>query len=676
MQDEQRVNEQFDLIRFVSNSLRLLRRTFWLVLLAAVLGALLMGVRAKRSYSPMYESHAVLSVKVDNSTVTDVIGVGDKTNSTYTRQIVATFPTIIQSDAMRERILRELGTSRINGAITPRVVADSNLFTLTVRSSSPDDAYNILNAVLKCYPDMAFVYIGAASISIIEAPVRSAVPVNAPNFTRSAVIGALGAGLLVLAILCLLAQMQTIVTSTGDLKQYTNVPCIVHVPQTVLKRRSRGGNQLSLRNEHLPPVYREAIRVLGARVLRMCREQDLKRILVTSTVPGEGKSTIAANLALSLGRSGLRVVLVDADLRTQELRSFFAVETESAGMGELLRDPDLDPAASLIPIDDTGVQLLCGGRVDRPIALLRRGRLDEVLTQLEKAADLLVIDTPPIGMLTDAAVFAQHCDGAIYVVRSGATAGSRIADGMQAVADCRTKLLGYVLNSVNAKAGSRGYGYRYSYGYGYGSRYGNYGSAYGGSGYAGSSYGHYGHYNSYNSYGSYGGYGSYENYSSASDEQKQAEQKRGAARDAKAGTEKHSAAHGSAQKKSAPTPEAQPRTPKPAPQPELKGSTAEPGDGKAERRTPDAQSKAAAPELRPLREAAADMEAAATAVREDPAYGDPELDAIVREVLATTTRDDVSRAYDLVEREAHSPRADAPHAEDKPKAHGLFHRKK
>ena len=202
MQDEKRTQaEQFDLARFVSNALRFLRRTFWLVLIAGILGALVMAFYTQRNYVEKYEARAVLSVRADNNTVTDVIGSGDTTNARYTKQIVNTFATIIQSDAMHDRLLRELGTKRINGTITPKVIADSNLFTLSVRSTNPEDAYNILSAVIKCYPDMAFTFIGAASIEIIEAPVMPTAPVNPRNIVRPAAIGGLIAALIVLAIL-------------------------------------------------------------------------------------------------------------------------------------------------------------------------------------------------------------------------------------------------------------------------------------------------------------------------------------------------------------------------------------------------------------------------------------------------------------------------------------------
>ena len=684
MQDEQRKQtQQFDLLRFVSNSLRFLRRTFWIVLAAGVLGALVMAFYTRRTYSPQYECHAVLSVRVDNSTVTDVIGTGEKVNAAYAHQLVTTFPTIIQSDSMRDRIVRELGTSRINGSIAPSVIADSGIFTLTVRSSNPDDAYNIMNAVLKCYPDMAFIYIGAASLTLIEAPVRPVAPVRALNITRPAVIGGLVAALIALAILCLLAQMQTVVSSSSDLQRYTNVPCIVHVPQTELKRRAQGSNLLSLRNEHLPPVYEESIRVLGARVLRMCREQGLGRIIVTSTVPGEGKSTIAANLALSLSRAGLKVALIDADLRTQELREFFGIEGEPRGLSELLQDPSLDVLSCLTPVPDTNVQLLCGARLDRPVGLLRRGRLGALLDRLDEAMDIVLIDTPPIGMLTDAAAFAQHSDAALYVVRAGATSGNRIADGLQAVADCHTKILGYVLNGVSARTGSHGYGYRYSYGYGYGSRYSSgYGGSYGSSGYHPDrgSYSHYGSYHSYGSYGSYGGYGSYENAlsDSASAAQKKTEKTRKSRSASESATSRTSrqqtepaaqtSRSGSRRSAASETPK-RAAEPKPSrePVPEAPKRAAEPKPSREP--IPEAPKRAA--DLKPAPAPAKQAEAAS--------YDDPELEAIVREVLETTTEDDVRRAYETLEAE-NAHRAAASKADDSARrsrqSHSLFHHDK
>ena len=420
--------------------------------------------------------------------------------------------------------------------------------------------------------------------------------------------------------------------------------------------------------------------------MRQCREEGFRRLVVTSTVPGEGKSTIAANLALSLSRAGLRVVLIDADLRTQELREFFGITDEPRGLSELLQNPELDVISCLTPVPDTNVQLLCGGRVERPVAILRRGKLGALLDRLDEAADIVLIDTPPIGLLTDAAVFAHHADAALYVVRSGATAGNRIAEGLQAVADCRTKILGYVLNGVSAKTGGHGYGYRYSYGYGYGSRY--YGTSYGASGYRADrgSYGNYSHYGSYNSYSSYGGY---ENYGgdSASTAQKKTESVRKGEKSAEKAARRKTQTPVETPKREIEQKPAR-ETPVQAPKREIEQKPVRETPVQAPKREPErkpvretpAETPARAAE--PIRRTAMEAAKAAPIPRQDapakPAsYDDPELDAIVREVLATTTEEDVRQAYKTLEAVSHTPRredaghSDAASAKSK---RGLFHR--
>ncbi len=508
MQDEQRNQLQaFSLMHFVANSLRLLRRTFYLVLLAAILGAVGMAVYTQQTYVPTYQSRAVLSVHVDRNTITDILSTDSTANSRVTQQIISTFPMIIQTDAMREHVRNQLGVERINGTILPTVIAESNLYTLTVTSSSPSEAYLTLQAILDYYPELAYMIIGAARIELIEPPTIPSEPVKSLDLVHPAIYGGAIAGLIVLAILCLLAQMQQHVLTTEDMKRYSNVPCIVHVPHVEPKRRKNRQYALSLLNSSILPAYEDSIRVLRARILRQLGDQMPQKIVITSTSPGEGKSTLSANLALSLGRSGYRVILVDADLRAQDIREFFHLEGTFRGLGDLLKSDEEDIVSCLTPVPDTHVQLLCGSQIDHPMGLLRPERVKALLCQLERVADIILIDTPPIGILSDAAFFAQCADAALYVVRPDENSGNHIADALQELSDSNVKLLGYVLNGVSTRSGNRyGYGYRYRYGYGYG-----YGGNYGGNG-SSAAYGAYSTRGGYSGYGAYGGYGGYGNY--------------------------------------------------------------------------------------------------------------------------------------------------------------------
>lgn len=481
MHNESKSTQQFDLERFAYNSWRLLRRTFWMVLAAAVLVGGLMGARSWTGYSPRYAARAVLSVRAGSNKMSDIIYTSSSADAGVTRQIINTFPTLIETDAMRERVLQELGTDYINGTITPKVIANSNIFTLTVTSSSPEDAYNVLQAVLKSYPEVASVVIGTATLESIEEPQLPTVPYNSRDFIHPALRWGLIAGLIVLALLCLLAQLRKDITSQDDMKKLTNIPCLAEVPHIEIKRRGSSHAKLSLQSDSVPPEFVESLRMLRTRVTRLMEKGGYHSLLITSAVPSEGKSTVAANLALGLAQSGKKVILVDADLRTQELHEFFGIQEKSTGLAELLKNGNDDAEPYLVQVPNSTLRVLCGNTVDKPQSLLRRKHLTAIFEKLQAHADVVIIDTPPIGLLADASVFAQCADAALFVVRAGGADTGSIADSLRAVSDGGTKLLGYAINGISTVTASRHRGYGYGYGYskyGYGGKYG-YGSKYG-----------------------------------------------------------------------------------------------------------------------------------------------------------------------------------------------------
>lgn len=490
--NEQKTNDlqPIDLFGMLHNFSRLLRRTWVFVVGAAVLCGALLGLRSYSSYSPQYKCEAVLAARYSSSSsgYTDIQGFGSNYSSNASaKQVISTFSSILSTDAMRQQILNELGTETINGTIVPKGIASSNLFTLTVTSSDPQSAYDILTAVIHCYPSVASLVIGNTSIEVVEEPVLPTAPMNAPAWHRQAVKGGiLGAGLMVVLIF-LLAQTRTTVRTPEEVRRVTSLTCLGIVPAVKLKRRAKSkvANRISIQNSNLPTACQEAVRTVRSRVLhRMdAAGTGCKTILVTSTMPGEGKSTVAANLALSLAQAGKRVILVDADLRAQTLRQQFDLEGKAPGLVELLRTGSADPAAVIQSLPGTSLKLIGGTtRVAAPASLLHYHRLEQIFAPLKAEAQYIIIDTPPIGLLSDAAPLIPLSDGVLYVIREDTVSKGQITTSLQQLADNKANLLGYVFNASSQSVGQYGYGrrsygkYGYGYGYGYGKKsgYGGY----------------------------------------------------------------------------------------------------------------------------------------------------------------------------------------------------------
>jgi len=194
------------------------------------------------------------------------------------------------------------------------------------------------------------------------------------------------------------------------------------------------------------PLLVEQFRSLAATLHQAQGGQPLKSILVTSASPGDGKTHVAVNLALTLSDSyGRRVLLIDADLRRPSLHQLFKVPN-TRGLGEALRAP-MDEKVPTVRIGQT-LTLLPGGRPDKnPLGGLSSERMKRIVANAASLFDWVIVDSPPVGLLADARLVSETVDGAILVVRAGVT---RFPD-LEAAADAigHERILGLVLNAVN-----------------------------------------------------------------------------------------------------------------------------------------------------------------------------------------------------------------------------------
>ena len=175
---EHNTDQKVDLELIFRNFLHVLKRTWWWVTLLAILVGALRYVQAQRSFVPQYTATASFSVKSGYVGTTDLVDSTQYYDNQAAEQVVSSFPYIICSEAMQERICLALNTSWINGTVTASSIGETNIFTLTVTSTNPQDAYDILNAVIQNYPQVASFVIGGTQLSMIEEPQVPTVPVN------------------------------------------------------------------------------------------------------------------------------------------------------------------------------------------------------------------------------------------------------------------------------------------------------------------------------------------------------------------------------------------------------------------------------------------------------------------------------------------------------------------
>ncbi len=214
------------------------------------------------------------------------------------------------------------------------------------------------------------------------------------------------------------------------------------------------------------PASREQYRRLAATLHHHQTDNGLKVVMIASAMMGEGKTLTAANLALTLSESYQRsVLLIDADLRRPSLNKVFGING-APGLAEGLSALE-EGKVTLHQVSPRLSVLPAGKPSSDPMAGLTSGRMRRVIDEARESFDWVILDTPPVGLLTDANLLAAMVDGTVLVVQAGSTPYDLVKRAVEAIGAAR--VLGVVLNRADTQAHGYGYGYGYEY---YGSSHG------------------------------------------------------------------------------------------------------------------------------------------------------------------------------------------------------------
>ena len=302
--EEQR-EDVIDLGTLLWNFFRGLKAAWWLIPVLALLGGAFGYVKSSGFYTPMYRSSASFTVLTGGNGSTSTESYNFYYDSSTAGQMARTFPYILGSNLLTEAIKADLGTDTINGSISAQAVSDSNLITMSVVSNDPQDAKEILESAIRVYPDVARFVIGNTRFNMIDIPSEPTQPYNQPNYSRQvmkwAAAGAAGAVLLI----ALAALLKKTVQRPEELKAVMSLSCLGNVPEIKFKARGKKyKKKISIFNHRIPHGFKESILSLMVRLEREMDSKGAKVLLVTSTVAGEGKSTIALNLAYAAASHG------------------------------------------------------------------------------------------------------------------------------------------------------------------------------------------------------------------------------------------------------------------------------------------------------------------------------------------------------------------------------------
>ncbi len=441
----------------------------WIVLALAVLFGGLQFYRSYVHFSPEYTVNATFTVHTENKVLS-----GDNGVSAYSfyydretaDQLESVFPHIISNPILRQKVCDDLDVKTMPASVSAACVQGTNMITLTSKGSDPQLAYDTLLSVIDNYSYVAEYIIGRTKLVMINEPVVPETPSNSNAWIRSVFYASLIGVVLGCAWILVYAILRKTIRTKEDIADVLNQHCVGVLPQVVFKKYRREiSKNLVLTNPLIGNEFLESLRLLRSSVQASLGND--KVLMLTSTAPNEGKTVVTVNLAAAFVQEEKSVLVIDADLRNSGIQT---VINDGRFERKLLTENEF---FKIEHIDKLDFELLSFKPViDSVQKIIRTANLKDLLTALKSEFDLVIIDTPPCGMISDATILAGSADAVAYVVRQDAVIQSNIRAGISSLLETETNFIGCILNG--ASSGFGGYGYYKYYRGGYSYRYGGY----------------------------------------------------------------------------------------------------------------------------------------------------------------------------------------------------------
>lgn len=457
-------------------------KNIWVVVLCALIGYMGVYLVSHSTYEPEYTSSATIAV------ITNGIKSGSYATLTASIEKANILVNIFTEPTMKEHAAQYLGVDRFDGSISATVINETNFIELKVTSDHPKKSYDMLSAVLKIHHKVSGKVFKNANLSVIRTPSVPGGPSNriADENTNLVVAACITLSLAVIVILSLVKDTVKKENDFNDSVESALIGTIAHEDKKMTLREIRQKKKKGLlihSNAYISLRFTENFHKIAAKLEYYKNKNGDKVFAITSVAENEGKSTCAANIAVSLADRGNKVVLVDLDGKKPALYKIFNEEfVEGSELSSLLNKEISTEDFKFRTFKKTTLSLALNTKPDFDYQKqITNGRVAEFLDNLKENFDFVIIDTAPLSLDSAVTDIIQKVDKTILIVRTNTVTVNVLNDFIATISKISSNLAGCILNDVHMNilpfsfTGNDESNY-YGYKYGKYSHYGHYGS--------------------------------------------------------------------------------------------------------------------------------------------------------------------------------------------------------
>lgn len=439
-------------------------KRIWILAICGIIGFAAMYFYTLRSTYDTYTAAGTMYVGNGNPAATNYQYTSSNDLDSAVK-LIDTYMVVIKSnkvlDVITERLTPQypqITPGFIAGSLSAGSVSETSVLQVRGTTFDPQLSADIVNAVLDVAPDEIIRVVGVGSCEVIDYAIVPMFP-DDRGLVRRGILGALFGIIVAGAVLLVLFMLDRRISDTKELTDCYTPPVLASIQREKVDEKKEKRQQASfLLTKKSPLEMVESYAKLRMNMLYTLVEKEHNVIAVTSPVSGEGKTTIASNLAISCAMGGKNVLLIDGDMRRACLQEMFQYDANRQGLSDILVG-NISWQQAVLDTEFESLHILPAGQLPpNPAELLGSARMKDLFNRLEQVYELIILDLPPVNVVADPLAVSADVAGCLFVTRQNYTDHRDLRKALIAAEMTGMEVLGFIFYGENLTTGSQ-YGY-------------------------------------------------------------------------------------------------------------------------------------------------------------------------------------------------------------------------
>lgn len=414
------------------------------------------------TYKPIYQTSLKASLKNEENSFSQL---------KETASFIKTLDVILNGQVVENYVKDAMNIEDVSFQVTATSIAETNLMNLKVTANSRQEAFYTLNYLVEWYQENKEQYHFNYELDVLEKNPINTQPVNTNSHIQNLKQGLIFSGLVVIVLMMIVEYAKDSIKTPNDIQNNIDARLFAKIPKENKARGkkfwSKSKKAILITSLKTSFMYKESIKKLRNRVEESAKKHKYKSIMITSSLENEGKSSIAANLAIALSQNNHRVLLVDADLRKPSIHKIFQVKTKkSINLYLMGKDDWINQTVSLE--NNKNLHLLCAKPdVKNSELLVSSENMKFLLEGAKFEYDFIIVDSSPTYQMNESILLNENVDATLVVIKQNEASTKIINKVIADLVNMKNNVIGCIYNSSvhDIMKSQRAYGYRYGYRY-------------------------------------------------------------------------------------------------------------------------------------------------------------------------------------------------------------------